>query len=45
MDHIAGVNVAEALRDVGQLVTGINVGQVQQEVHPQVRVGLLRGVS
>lgn len=46
MYYIGGVEVAETLSDVGQLVTGVGVGETQQEVrHLRVRAGLHWGSS
>lgn len=45
MYHIAGVEVAEALRDVGQLAASISVGSTQYKGHLQVEFGRRRDVS
>jgi len=45
MNHIAGVEVVEALSNIRKLITGVSVGSRQQEGNPRVRVGLHRGAS
>ena len=45
MYYITGMEVAEALGDAGQLVTGLYVGQPQQMGHLRVSVDLHRGFS
>ena len=44
MDHVTGMEVAEAVSDVGQLVIGSRVGRLRQVGHPRVSFYLRRGV-
>lgn len=38
MYHVAGVKVADAFSNVGQLLTGLSIGQLQRKEHPRVCV-------
>jgi hypothetical protein len=38
MNHVARMEVVEALNDVGQLVAGVSVGQMRRERHLQAQV-------
>ena len=39
------VEVVEALCDLGELVVGVSMGQLRQEGHAQVQVGLRQRLS
>jgi hypothetical protein len=45
VNHIGGVEVPETLGDVGQLATGVSMGQVREEGHRRVRAGPHQGSS
>ena len=39
MDYTAGVQIAEAIGDIGQLIEKVRVGYMRQDRHKQLRVG------
>jgi len=45
MNHVAGVEVVEAISDVGELEMEVGVGQKQQNINLRVQAGLCQGSS